>query len=118
MFEPAPISASPTYVRCGTFDPGPMTAALVSTYAPILPASPRTVPGRRNEYGPTDAPAPISAPVAWLRTTLACGPTTQSRKVVSGPMVAPDATRVAPSSWVPGSSVTSAASSTLASSQV
>ena len=51
-----------------------MTALLVSTYAPTLPPVPEhACPAAGSEYGPTVAPGPISAPVAWLRTTVAPG---------------------------------------------
>src|SRR4029079_1291800 len=51
----------------------------------MRPPAPSTVPGRRNEYGPTDEPAPSRAPCPWLRTTRASSPTSQSSSVVSGP---------------------------------
>ena len=53
-----------------------------------------------------------------MRTTVARAPTSTSVSVVSGPIVAPCATTVAPSSWVPGSTVTSGARSVSTSIQV
>ena len=53
-----------------------------------------------------------------MRTTVAPSPTVTSVSVVSGPTVAPAATDVRPCSWVPGSRVTSWASSTSTSTQV
>ena len=43
----SPIVASPTYVRCGTFEPAPMSAFFTSTKVPIFPRSPSRAPGRR-----------------------------------------------------------------------
>src|SRR3954453_23264171 len=94
MLAPSPTVASPTYDRCGTLLPRPICAFFVSTKAPILPSDPSTVPGRRYENGPTDAPAPITARVASVRFTVAPSPTSQSRSVVSGPTVAPAETSV------------------------
>ena len=54
------------------------------------------------------------APWAWLRTTVASMPTTQSISVVSGPMIAPEPIRVPASRevlrriWASGAIVTSA----------
>ena len=52
--------------------------------------------------GPTVASSPISADVAWVRTTSAASPTVTSVSVVSGPISQRDPMRVPPSSWVPG----------------
>src|SRR4051812_41676835 len=118
MLVPSPISASPTYDRCGTFEASPILAFLVSTKAPILPREPSSVPGRRYENGPTVAPSPITASSPCVRTTVAPAPTSTSLSVQSGPTTASSATTVAPSSWTPGSSVTSGSSTTSASTQV
>src|SRR5690606_21185933 len=80
----------------------PMRAFLVSTKVPILPSAPRYVPGRRYANGPTLARAPITASVPSVRVTRACSPTSQSVRVVSGPITAPVATTVARSSRVCG----------------
>ena len=48
----------------------------------------------------------------WVRVTMARSPTSTSINVVSGPIVAPAPTDVAPSRNVPGNSVTSGARST------
>src|SRR6478609_10099980 len=112
MFVPSPISASPTYDRCGTFAPSPILAFLVSTNPPILPPAPSSVPGRRYENGPTLAPGPTTASSPWVRTTLAPAPTSTSLSVQSGPTTASSATTVAPRSWTPGRIVTSGASVT------
>ncbi|CPU63891.1 Uncharacterised protein [Mycobacteroides abscessus] len=85
---------------------------------PILPCAPSTVPGRRYANGPTDVPAPRTASEPCVRVTVAPAPTSVSVSVVSGPTVAPSATTVAPWSCVPGSSVTSRASSTSTSTHV
>ena len=57
----------------------------------------------------------MTASSACVRTTRAPAPTSQSLSVLSGPITASSATTVAPSSWTPGRSVTSSASSTSAS---
>ena len=42
-----PIVVSPMYDRCGTLLRAPIVEFFVSTNVPILPFSPRYVPGRR-----------------------------------------------------------------------
>src|SRR4051812_41370398 len=103
MFASTPMVASPTYDRCGTLLRDPIAAFLVSTNVPILPATPRSVPGRRKANGPTDAPAPITAEDPWVRTTDAPSPIVTSVSVVSGPTAAPAPIEVRPRSCVPGS---------------
>src|SRR5512133_4324560 len=110
--------AAPTYGRCGTLAPGPISLAFTSTYVPTLAAGPSLAPGRRYANGPTVAPRPTSAPSQWARSTRAPARTTVSVSVQSGPTCAPVSTRVVPCSWVPGCRVTSGASSTPASTQV
>ena len=53
------------------------------------------------------APGPMTARLATARLTLALFPTSVSVSVTSGPMSASAPTEVAPSSWVPGSTVVS-----------
>ena len=60
----SPIVASPTYDRCGTFDPSPIDAFLVSTNVPTFALRPSRDSGRRYAYGPTLACGPTSAPSA------------------------------------------------------
>src|SRR5919107_1075331 len=98
MLAFAPIGASPTYDRCGTFAPSPNSAFFVSTNPPIFALRPVFVPGRRNENGPMVDSGPICAPIEWLRSTTAPSPTVVSISVVSGPTTAPAPTLVAPSS--------------------
>src|SRR3954451_14944314 len=107
MLVPSPMVASPTYDRCGTFEPGPISAFLVSTNVPTLAFAANLVPGRRYAYGPTCAPAPTAAPTACARTTVAPAPTTLSSSVVSGPTTAPSPTCVTPRRCVLGSITTS-----------
>ena len=83
--------------------PSPMTAFLVSTKVPILPCAPSI--GARAQVGERAdvAPAPITARVRVGAVHGARPPRPRSRRsVVSGPIVAPRSTTVAPRSWVPG----------------
>src|SRR2546423_9248957 len=118
MFVPSPIVASPTYDRCGTFAPAPISAFLVSTNVPTFAFGASFDPGRRYAYGPTCAAGPISALSTWARTTDAFSPTTLSSTVVSGPTSAPTPTVVAPRRWVFGSITASRPTVTVTSIQV
>ena len=60
MFAFAPIEASPTYDRWGTFAPSPSSEFFVSTNPPTFALRPSLEPGRRYENGPTVASGPIS----------------------------------------------------------
>ena len=97
MFAPAPIVASPTYDRCGTLAPGPISLPLTSTYVPDLAARAERAPGpqvgeRADLRVRTDLGARGSAP----------GPPARPRRrrcrrsVQSGPISAPAGDRGAP----------------------
>ena len=97
MFTPRPMSASPTYARCGTFEPLPTWEFLISTNVPAFEPWSRTVPGRRLAYGPTFAFEPIFEPRTTENWTSAPSPTVESTMRVAGPMVAPAPILVSPS---------------------
>ena len=110
--------ASPTYERCGTLEPSPTFAFLISTNAPAFAPVPRTVPLRKYEYGPTFALAPIVASKQFDSTMFAPSSTLQDSSVVRGPITAPVAIFEDPKIAVPGKIVTSFAISAVASIQV
>src|SRR5690606_17024856 len=118
MFENSPIVASPTYDRCGTFDPSPIDALFVSTNVPIFPLTPNRVPGRKYANGPTDAPSPTSADTATVLSTRAPAPTRVSVNRACGPTSQPSARCVPPSNCVPGCTTTSRSNDTVASTHV
>lgn len=118
MFEYSPIVASPTYDRCGTFDPSPIDAFFVSTYVPILPLRASRVPGRRYANGPTDASGPTSAPTATVLSTRAPAPTRVSVSRVFGPTSQPSPRCVTPCNCVPGCTSASRSNVTVTSTHV
>ncbi len=65
--------------------PHPSSEFFTSTNVPTFDFSASRASGRRYAYGPTLAPGPISAPTAWLRSTVAPARTTVSTSVTSGP---------------------------------
>src|SRR5215475_2239653 len=62
---PSPTVASPTYERCGTFDPRPIVDFLSSTKLPTFALGPTCESGRRWQKGPRFA----SSSIADSRTT-------------------------------------------------
>src|SRR5579859_700862 len=96
-FTPDPMSASPTYDRCGTLVPSPISAFLISTYVPTFTPAASRVPGRTYAYGPISQPTPISHSRATVFDICTWSPTTTSVRRQSGPIVEPVPTTVRPS---------------------
>ncbi len=116
---PSPTSASPTYERCGTFAPAPMSEFLTSTnvpaFAPSRDDGARAQVGERPDRRIRREPRPRrDRSAARARRP----PIELSISVLCGPISQPPPTRVAPTRLTPGPIVVSAPISTPASTRV
>ena len=74
MLVPSPISASPTYDRCGTLAPSPIVGVLgLDEGADLAAGAERRCRAAGRRTGRRSRPSPITASSPWVRTTRAPG---------------------------------------------
>src|SRR6266516_3731167 len=96
------MCASPTYERCGTFDPSPTIEFLISTCVPAFEPSFMTVPGRTYAHGPMVTSLPIRDFTTTENHTLDRSPIRESRTRLPGPISHSAPIRASPSRNVRG----------------